>query len=195
QQSHTQTHLSLSLTHTHTNAPLSLSRIHTQTHLSLSHAYTHKPTCLSLSHAYTHTRTSFSLPLPLPFSVSLSLSPSLRLSFSPSLDYLRYGIGPHAHLLYPMPHASIYMQYILLPPPTCFSVPTLLTPVTVTLWAQCIPTKLVLFVSCIYHRMSVYKLCTSTKCKATQPSPHPPFLSPPGRPQADGSPLMCRGSA
>src|SRR4029434_2164876 len=27
-----------------------------------------------------------------------------------------------------------------------------------------IPTKLVLFVSCIYHRMSVYTLCTSTKC-------------------------------
>src|SRR4029434_8109418 len=56
------------------------------------------------------------------------------------------------------------MQYILLPPPTCFSVPTLLTPVTVTIRAQCIPTKLVLYVSCLYHLMSVYILCTSTKC-------------------------------
>ena len=37
-----------------------------------------------------------------------------------------------------------------------WSVPTPLTPVTVTLWAQCIPTKLVLSVLCIYHRMSVY---------------------------------------
>src|SRR4029434_486661 len=37
------------------------------------------------------------------------------------------------HLLYPIPYASIYMQYILLTPPTCFSVPTLLTHVTVTL--------------------------------------------------------------
>src|SRR4029434_165801 len=53
-------------------------------------------------------------------------------------------------------YASIYMQYILLPPPTCFSVPTLLTPVTVTILAQCIPTKLFFYVSCI--------LCTSTKC-------------------------------
>src|SRR4029434_10138862 len=50
-------------------------------------------------------------------------------------------LGPHApittvlllHLLYPIPYASIYMQYILLPPPTCFSVPTPLTPVIVTL--------------------------------------------------------------
>src|SRR4029434_10936607 len=37
------------------------------------------------------------------------------------------------HLLYPIPYASIYMQYILLTPQTCFSVPTLLTHVTVTL--------------------------------------------------------------
>src|SRR4029434_6817591 len=70
--------------------------------------------------------------------------------------------------------------------------------------AQCISTKLVLSVSCIYHWMSVYILCTSTKCRlCTTPVvslpllPHnpPPFLSPPGRPQADGFPLMCRGSA
>ena len=69
------------------------------------------------------------------------------------------------HLLYPIPYASIYIQYILLPPPTCFSVPTLLTPVTVTLWAHCLPTKLFLYVSCcIYHMMFVYILFTSTKC-------------------------------
>src|SRR4029434_2887812 len=40
-----------------------------------------------------------------------------------------------------------------------------ITPVTVNLCAQYIPTKLVLFVSCIYHRMSVYILCTPTKCR------------------------------
>src|SRR4029434_1869962 len=64
------------------------------------------------------------------------------------------------HLLYLIPYASIYIQYILLPPSTCFSVPTPLTPVIVTLSAQCISTKLVLSVSCIYHWMSVYILCT-----------------------------------
>ena len=63
------------------------------------------------------------------------------------------------HLLYPIPYASIYMQYILLPQATCFS---LLTPVTVTIWSQCIPTKLFLYVSCIYHIMFVFTLCTST---------------------------------
>src|SRR4029434_3024081 len=109
----------------------------------------------------------------------------------------------------PYTYSTLYsmLAFILLPPPTCFSVPTLHTPVTVNLCAQCIPTKLVLFVSCIYHRMSVYILCTSTKCMLCttlvvsfpllphNPPPIPPFLSPPGRPQADGSPLMCRGSA
>src|SRR4029434_4565155 len=69
------------------------------------------------------------------------------------------------HLLYLIPYASIYIQYILLPPLTCFSVPTPLTPVIVTLSAQCICTKLVLSVSCIYHWMSVYILCTSPKCR------------------------------
>src|SRR4029434_5976941 len=147
-------------------------------------------------------------------------------SFSPNLDYLRHRTPPYAlypvllqkpptncthrhctavHLLYLIPYASIYIQYILLPPSTCFSVPTPLTPVIVTLSAQCISTKLVLSVSCIYHWMSVYILCTYTHAmyntccfpspSATQPSPLPPFLSPPGRPQADGFPLMCRGSA
>src|SRR4029434_1579569 len=67
------------------------------------------------------------------------------------------------HLLYPIPYVSIYMQYILLSPPTCFFVPTFLTSVKVTLFAHCIPTKLFLYVSCIYHMMFVYILCTSTK--------------------------------
>src|SRR4029434_9895648 len=49
-------------------------------------------------------------------------------------------------------YTSIYIQFVHLRPPTCFSVPTPLTPVIVTLSAQCIPTKLVLSVSCIYHR-------------------------------------------
>src|SRR4029434_597690 len=71
---------------------------------------------------------------------------------------------PHCRTL-TLPHANIYIQYILLPPPTCFSVPTPPTPVTVTLSAQCISTKLVLSVSCIYHWMPVYILCTSTKCR------------------------------
>src|SRR4029434_10826027 len=71
----------------------------------------------------------------------------------------------HIHLLYTNTYASTYIHYILLPPSKCFSVPTPLTPVIVTLSAQCIPTKLILSVSCIYHRMSVYILCTSTKCR------------------------------
>src|SRR4029434_7972857 len=53
----------------------------------------------------------------------------------------------------------------------------------------------------------IYILCTSTKCRLCttpvvslpflphNPPPISPFLSPPGRPQADGSPFMCRGSA
>src|SRR4029434_5920716 len=61
-------------------------------------------------------------------------------------------------------YASIYIQYILLPPLTCFSVPTPLTPVIVTLSAQCISTKLVLSVSCIYHRMSVYYVHLPNAC-------------------------------
>src|SRR4029434_4132425 len=46
---------------------------------------------------------------------------------------------------------------------------------------QCIPTKLVLFVSCIYHRMSVYILCTPTKCRicTTPVVSHPLLLSNP----------------
>src|SRR4029434_639761 len=64
------------------------------------------------------------------------------------------------HLLYPIPYVSIYMQYILLSPPTCFFAPTFLTSVKVTLFAHCIPTKLFLYVSCMYHMMFVYILCT-----------------------------------
>src|SRR4029434_2667283 len=51
------------------------------------------------------------------------------------------------HLLYPIPYANIYIQYILLPPPTCFSVPTPLTPVTVTLVCSVYPLNW----SCLYH--------------------------------------------
>src|SRR4029434_9953378 len=43
--------------------------------------------------------------------------------------------------------------------------------------AQCISTKLVLYVSCIYHRMSVYILCTPTKCRiCTTPVVSHPLL-------------------
>src|SRR4029434_8474735 len=95
------------------------------------------------------------------------------------------------HLLYPILYASIYMQYILLPPPTCFSVSTLLTPVTVTLSAQCISTKLVLSVSCIYHWMSVYILCTSTKCRlCTTPVVSLPLL--PHNPPPSPLPISTR---
>src|SRR4029434_6398780 len=50
-----------------------------------------------------------------------------------------------------------------------------------------------LSIICIMQDM--YNTCCFPSPSATQPSPHPPFLSPPGRPQADGSPLMCCGSA
>src|SRR4029434_5258291 len=86
------------------------------------------------------------------------------------------------------------MQYILLPPPTCFSVPTLLTPVTVTIRAQCIPTKLVLYVSCLYHLMSVYILCTSTKCRlCTTPVVSLPLL--PHNPPPSPLPISTRRSS
>src|SRR4029434_5136997 len=105
------------------------------------------------------------------------------------------------HLLYLIPYASIYIQYILLPPSTCFSVPTPLTSVIVTLSAQCISTKLVLSVSCIYHWMSVYILCTSTKCRlcttpvvlpsTTHPSPIPPSYLHPADLKQMGPPLCA----
>src|SRR4029434_10216980 len=47
----------------------------------------------------------------------------------------------------------------------------------------------------IYQMHAVYNTCGLPSPSATQPSPRPPFLSPPGRPQADGFPLMCRGPA
>src|SRR4029434_6911531 len=59
------------------------------------------------------------------------------------------------HLLYPIPYASIYMEYILLPPPTCFvcsySPSTCNSNPMSTVY-----TKLFLYVSCIYHMMFVY---------------------------------------
>src|SRR4029434_7553283 len=51
------------------------------------------------------------------------------------------------HLLYLIPYANIYIQYLLLPPPTCFSVPIPLTPVTVTLVYSVYPLNW----SCLYH--------------------------------------------
>src|SRR4029434_3648027 len=47
----------------------------------------------------------------------------------------------------------------------------------------------------ISQMQAVHNTCCFPSPSATQPSPLPPFLSPPGRPQADGFPLMCRGSA
>ena len=45
----------------------------------------------------------------------------------------------------------------------------------------------------IYQMHAVYNTCCFPSPSATQPPP--PFLSPPGRPKADGSPIMGRGSA
>src|SRR4029434_1216040 len=58
-----------------------------------------------------------------------------------------------------------------------------------------IPPDVCIYIMYIYQKHSVYSTCCFPSPSATQPSPHPPFLSPPGRPQADWSPLMCRGSA
>src|SRR4029434_10268657 len=90
---------------------------------------------------------------------------------------------------YPM--LAFFIQYILLPPSTCFSVPTPLTPVIVALSAQCISTKLVLSVSCIYHWMFVYILCTSTKCRlCTTPVVSLPLL--PHNPPPSPLPISTR---
>src|SRR4029434_4155551 len=81
-------------------------------------------------------------------------------------------------------------------------------PVTVTLVYSVYPLNW----SCLYHVFTTECLCIyryyvhlpNAGCEqhllfpfpfCTTPLPHPPCLSPPGRPQADGSPLMCRGSA
>src|SRR4029434_136710 len=53
------------------------------------------------------------------------------------------------------------------------------------------PTKLVLFVSCIYHRMSVYILCTPTKCRlCTTPVVSHPLL--PHNPPPSPLPISTR---
>src|SRR4029434_3357009 len=73
------------------------------------------------------------------------------------------------HLLYPIPYASIYMQYLLLlsPPTFLFFVFLflLLTPVTVTLLAHCLPNKLFLYVSCFIP----YIVCIQTWTKLLVP--------------------------
>src|SRR4029434_4397501 len=40
----------------------------------------------------------------------------------------------------------------------------------------------------VQHLLFLFPFCHTTL-------PHPPFLSPPCQPQADGSPLLCHGSA
>src|SRR4029434_5346634 len=56
-----------------------------------------------------------------------------------------------------------------------------------------LPLDVCIYIMYIYQMQAVYNTCCFPSPSATQPSPTPPFLSPPGRPQADGSPLMCRG--
>src|SRR4029434_10329999 len=46
-----------------------------------------------------------------------------------------------------------------------------------------------------YQMQDMFNTCCFPSPSATQPSPIPPSYLHPGRPQADGSPLMCRGSA
>ena len=58
-----------------------------------------------------------------------------------------------------------------------------------------LPLDVCIYIMYIYQMQAMYNTCCFPSPSATQPSPHPPFLSPPGRPQADGFPLMCRGSA
>src|SRR4029434_4713603 len=52
-----------------------------------------------------------------------------------------------------------------------------------------------IYIMYTYQMQDMYNTCCFPSPSATQPSSLPPFLSPPGRPQADGFPLMCRGSA
>ena len=121
-------------------------------------------------------------------------------------------LGPHAPITTvlpytystPYPMLAFYIQYIYYcHHQPCFSVPTLITPVTVTLWAQCIPTNLCLYVSCIYHMMFVYILCTccaqhllfpSPFCHTTFP-PSPSYLLLADLKRISPPPLMFRGSA
>src|SRR4029434_9519933 len=58
-----------------------------------------------------------------------------------------------------------------------------------------LPPDVCIYIMYTYQMQDMYNTCCFPSPSATQPSPHPPFLFPPGRPQADGSPLMCRGSA
>src|SRR4029434_7912907 len=55
-----------------------------------------------------------------------------------------------------------------------------------------LPLDVCIYIMYIYQMQAMYNTCCFPSPSATQPSS---FLSPPGRPQADGSPLMCRGSA
>src|SRR4029434_3595449 len=55
-----------------------------------------------------------------------------------------------------------------------------------------LPLDVCIYIMYIYQMQAMYNTCCFPSPSATQPSP---FLSPPGRPQADGFPLMCRGSA
>src|SRR4029434_4763757 len=58
-----------------------------------------------------------------------------------------------------------------------------------------LPPDVCIYIMYTYQMQDMYNTCCFPSPSATQPSPIPPFLSPPGQPQADGSPLMCRRSA
>src|SRR4029434_9778985 len=58
-----------------------------------------------------------------------------------------------------------------------------------------LPPDVCIYIMYTYQMQDMYNTCCFPSPSATHPSPHPPFLSPPGRPQADRFPLICRGSA
>src|SRR4029434_3806429 len=58
-----------------------------------------------------------------------------------------------------------------------------------------LPLDVCIYIMYIYQMQAMYNTCCFPSPSATQTSPLPPFLSPPGRPQADWFPLMSRGTA
>src|SRR4029434_1251486 len=106
-----------------------------------------------------------------------------------------------------LPHTSIFLQCIYLPPSTCFSVPTLLTLVTVALRAHCFVCIMYIpYDGCMYYVHLPHVCCVHLPRVCCIPLPlvvSPPLL--PHNPlplsiylaslKQMCPPLMCRGSA
>src|SRR4029434_1301130 len=54
-----------------------------------------------------------------------------------------------------------------------------------------LPPDVCIYIMYNYQMQDMFNTCCFPSPSATQPSPYHPFLSPPGRPQANGFPLMC----